>query len=151
MSQVKLPKIAQPQYNSKNLNDLIETRSEQADIVNAINSGYLIYPSAEFILSKFQQQSDFDGKNEIILSQKNQRKSSKSRSLPVDEEYDVTFYFPYINYLNVSNVPIIEIGDIFMLKNLRILDLSDNHLKSIEPLNTCINLLQLDLNGNQVF
>jgi len=149
MDQIKLPKIAS-NYNTKNLSHLIETRSEQADIVNAINSGYLIYPSADFVLHRFQQQSDFEQKNEKIISSMRKRRSSRSRSEPDDEVITSKFYFDIIDYLNASNVPIIEIGDISYCRNLKILDLSDNHLKSIGALSNCVNLMRLDLQNNQV-
>ncbi len=150
MDQIKLPKIVQ-NYNTKNLNQLIETRSEQAEIVNAINSGYLIYPGADFILQRFQQQYDFDENNEKIINSVIKRKSSKSRSEPDNEVITSSFYFSFLHYLNAANVPIIEIGDISFCRNLKILDLSDNHLKKIDALSNCVKLIRLDLQNNQVF
>ena len=154
MSLLRLPKIgnnmpSQGNYNSKHLNDLIEDRSEQAAIVNAINSGYLIYPSAEFLYSRFQKQSNFVDKLE--RSRKPERKllKKKSRAEFVHEEEEL-LNFSIVEYLNLSSVPIIETGDIVLCANLRILVLSGNHLKFIDALVNCPHLLRIDLQNNQV-
>lgn len=146
--QIKLPKIVQS-YNVKNINNLIDNKSDQADVVNAINSGYLIFPSAQFIFQYYQDQSDFEENNEQILGTVKRRRSSKS--LP-DTESEITaeFYLPFITYLKLSSVPIIEIGDIGFCRNLNILNLSNNHLKQIEALRECVKLFRLDLQDNQV-
>lgn len=152
MSLVRLPKIGGnvQRYNLKNLNDLIETRSEQADIVNAINSGYLVFPGADFIYDRLQKQSDFDEKNEQILEVIEREKLTIEKSLDEDNQLTSAFYFPFVNYLNCSSIPIIEIGDIAMCRNLRILDLSNNHLKHFDALCNLVNLFRLDLQNNQV-
>ena len=149
-STLKLPKIAPPNYNTENLSDLIETKSEEADIINAINSGYLIFPSVDFVLERFQQQSDYSDKCVHVVEGLKRRKSSRSKSLPDEEQLTPSHYFPHIHYLDASDVPIIEIGDICLLKNLRILNLSENHLKHINPLVNLVHLMCLDLHGNQI-
>lgn len=149
-STLKLPKIAQPNYNAENLGDLIETRSEEAEIVNAINSGYLVFPSVHFILERFQQQSDYAEKCILVVESLRRRKSTRSKSLPDEEQLTPSHYFPHIHYLNASDVPIIEIGDIGLLRNLRILNLSENHLKHVDPLASLSRLMCLDLHGNQI-
>ena len=154
MSLLRLPKIGSNNmpsglYNSKHLNDLIEDRSEQAAIVNAINSGYLIYPSAEFIYSRFQKQTNFLDKLERSRKPELKLTKKKSRAEFVHEEEEL-LNLTIIEYLNLNSVPIIETGDTVLCTNLRILVLSGNHLKFIDALRNCPHLLRIDLQNNQV-
>ena len=148
-SLVKLPKLARTRtnhvvnYNFKNLSRLLEGNASDEDIVlEAIEVGYLLYPSKDFIWKIYEKQLDFD----LIKSQK-PVKNYRSRYY---QEELMTNDYTTIKFLNLCKIPIIEIGDICLCQNLRILNLSNNYLINIESLSICINLIRLDLQNNQV-
>lgn len=149
MSHVRLPRLVMNRnsntfnYDLKNISELVGNKSDEAIILEAIQIGYLQYPSKEFIWNIYKQQSDFDP----IASQKLIVKSSRSRYLR-----DETLVNDYttIKYLNLFNIPIIELGDIYLCSNIRILNLSNNYLINIDSLASCTQLFRLDLQNNQV-
>ena len=146
MTTVKLPVLSKPKtqplsYNLKNINHLAENKNDEEIILEAIEVGYLLYPSKEFLWKIFEKQSDFDP----VKS----KKTVRQRSRYYHDDISVNDYSS-IFYLNLSNVPIIEIGDVSLCRNIRILNLSSNYLINIEPLCNCTNLLRLDLQNNQV-
>ena len=135
----KLPKIVREpsnkaiKYNPKDAIKLIREKSLKAAISQAIEIGYLKYPSKESILEAYcEQQDEFD---EPI----DRKKAIKTGKI-----------FDQIRYLNLHNVPIIEIGDISLCRNLRIVNLSNNFLTRIDGLAACKRLFRLDLQNNQL-
>lgn len=144
MSYIKLPRLNTQKpnikYDTKNLQDLIEDKKDETIIYEAINIGYLLYPSKELIWKTYEQQTDFDLKSS--------QKLIKKLKYYHDDEFENDFLS--IVYLNLSKVPLLEIGDLFICQNLTILNLSNNFLVTIEPLIECVNLLRLDLQNNQI-
>lgn len=146
----KFPKLYRednPNYNAKNLNKTIQDASDDQEqrtaIIEAIKIGYLLYPSRELIWDIFQKQTDYDEKK----CRKLVRKSKRSKVLiteSLENDYSKIFF------LNMSKIPLFEIGDLPICKNIIILNLSDNFLMNIEPLADCINLIRLELQNNQV-
>jgi Leucine-rich repeat (LRR) protein len=146
---VKLPKLAKTRtnhvvnYNFKNLSRLLQGNSQDEDIVlEAIEVGYLLYPSKDFIWKIYEKQNDYD-------PIKSQKPVKNYRSRYYQEEIMANDYTT-IKFLNMCNIPVIEIGDICLCQNLRILNLSSNYLISIDSLAICINLIRIDLQNNQV-
>ena len=149
VNHVKLPRLSRARanhvvnYNFKNLNRLLQGNASDEDIVlEAIEVGYLLYPSKDFIWRIYEKQVDFD-------PVKSQKVIKNYRSRYYEEELTTNDYST-IKFLNMCNVPIIEIGDICVCQNLRILNLSSNYLINIEYLSVCVHLVRLDLQNNQV-
>lgn len=153
MSYVKLPKLGSNRLNTNNLNpnkydtknirDIAENKNDEAIIYEAIQVGYLLYPSKEFIWQAFSQQVDFDAQASLKLVRRPNRLSRF-----YDEFYENDY--SKIFFLNLSKVPLVEVGDLFICNRLTILNLSNNFLVNIEPLAECVNLFRLDLQNNQV-
>lgn len=147
---LKLPRIQESKsaaYNFSGLNAIVD-KKEGIMIKEAVKNGYLVCPTQDFIWSKFKTQIDF---NEKHLHAKPTKKQKKLRIPPDEEQPEVSFDdLKQIELLNLSNVRIIETGDINLCVNIKILILSSNHLISIEPLVSCVNLFRLDLQNNQV-
>lgn len=141
MSYQKLPKITRPvknvDYDIKNVIDLVKDKSQQATILQAIKIGYLLFPSKEFLWKIFENQGD--SVNEV-----------ESSSMKFDKVSSILNKLGRIRFLNLQNIPIIEIGDVDLCKNIRILNLSNNYLLNIEPLAVCKHLIRLDLQKNQL-
>lgn len=150
MYSTRFPKINKednPNYNAKNLNKTIQKATDDQDqraaILEAIKIGYLLYPSRDLIWDAFQKQTDYDEKN----CRKLVRKSKRSKTFiaeSLENDYSKIFF------LNLSKIPLFEIGDLPICRNIVILNLSDNFLMNIEPLADCVNLIRLDLQNNQV-
>ena len=156
---LKLPPLSATTYKSKNrlrdkpveyvpkdVNDLTidyRNKSEITTILNAIRVGYLIYPSKELIWSIFSKQADFNLKQ----SQRQTKVTSKyTRRSDTVFENDPT----KIGFLNLSRLPMIEMGDLDLCTNLTVLNLSNNYLIEIDPISRCHSLFRLDLHNNQL-
>jgi hypothetical protein len=134
------------EYDLKDIDDLLIDRAnkkEIATILQAIRIGYLIFPSRNFVWSLFEKQPDYDLKQNQILVKYLPKYTSRSAKIYEND-------FSKILFLNLCYVPIIEIGDVNLCTNLRILNLSNNYLVDVEPLDKCVNLIRLDLQNNQV-
>lgn len=143
-----------------NLDGLQLDKNEEAIISEAIKIGYLIYPSKDIIWQLFQKQPIYYEFEEYLDSQP---KATKHRhhnyhhhlthpfALKADEYADEAIIdMNFIKFLNMSQLHILEIGDVCFCENLQILNLSNNYIIRIEPLMQCMNLIRLDLSNNQV-
>ncbi|RNA33875.1 leucine-rich repeat and IQ domain-containing 3 [Brachionus plicatilis] len=150
MSSIKFPKLNNEEksnYNAKNLNKTIQDatndQEQRAAILDAIKIGYLLYPSRDLIWDIFKVQADYDEKK----CRKLVRKSKRSKLLVTESlEND----YSKILFLNMTKIPLFEIGDLLICRNIVILNLSNNFLMNIEPLADCTNLVRLDLQNNQL-
>lgn len=140
----KLPRIKanlkpekEVNYDVKNLVHLIRNKSNKATILHAVKIGYLLYPSVEFICK-------------IYESQTNREHDVESSNSQWDKKSKILAQLQSILYLNFHSVPIIEVGDVRLCQNLRILNLSSNYLFNIDPLVECKHLFRLDLQNNQL-
>jgi hypothetical protein len=124
---------------------LIYDKNEQAIINDAIKIGYLIYPSKDVLWQIFQTQPNYNEFTEYLNSVKSSTNRSKTKS-----EYEDLSELKVIKHLNLSNLHVLEIGDVCFCERIQILNLSNNYLIRIDPLIQCTNLLRLDLNNNQV-
>lgn len=133
------PKLKLPKINATKNLSIINDRKENLMIKEAVKNGHLIYPTQEFIWSKFKKQIDF---NQLYVPKKKKRKS---------DNYEVTSEeLKLIIFLNMSNERIVELGDLCLCVNLKILNLGNNHLVNVDALSSCVNLFRLDLQNNQV-
>lgn len=140
MSLKKLPKIARPSkkvidYDPKSATELIRDKSVREAIIQAIEVGYIVYPSKELIWEIYKQQSDYE--------------EETTRPRPRSTSYQLMLY-QKIRYLNFQNIPIVEVGDLPICTNLRILNLSCNYVTRIDSLIVCKHLTRLDLHKNQL-
>jgi Leucine-rich repeat (LRR) protein len=132
---LKLPKITKSNNHTYDANDIkhlisqIKDKSQESIVKEAIQVGYLIFPNKEYIWKEYESQIDYEP-SKVKKTEKND--------------------FSQIKFLKLSNVPIVELGDLFLCTNLRILNLSSNYLMNIESLAGCVNLIRLDLQNNQV-
>lgn len=144
-------------YNKRpNINiSTMQYLESQPDLVNAIRIGFIIYPSKGFIKQLYERQPDsikFSVTKELEASSESVSKkqfddySTHMRQKQKQYMYD----FLLIKYLNMSLKHIIEVGDLFVCENIRILNLANNYLFDLEPLRNCCNLYRLDLSTNQV-
>ena len=133
---LKLPKITKSNKQTYDANDIkhlisqIKDKSQESIVKEAIQVGYLIFPNKEYIWKQYESQVDYEP-------------SPKSKRSEND--------FSQIKFLKLSSVPIVELGDLFLCTNLRILNWSSNYLMNIESLAGCVNLIRLDLQNNQVW
>jgi hypothetical protein len=131
---LKLPKITKTNNFTYDANDIkhlisqIKDKSQEGIIKEAIQVGYLIFPNKQYIWQEYEKQIDHEPQNN--------KKPEKD--------------FSKIRFLRLSNVPIVELGDLCLCTNIRILNLSSNYLMNIESLAVCVNLIRLDLQNNQV-
>jgi hypothetical protein len=155
---VKLPQIEKKKYHAnkyqpktvdykvRDVTDLTIDANNQKEInmvLEAIQAGYLVYPSFDLIWSTYAQQPDFNLKNSQKLTQSRSKYSRRIDETLVND-------FTKILYLNLRAVPIIELGDIPSCTGLTHLILSDNYLVDLWPLAKCVNLVRLDLQNNHV-
>ena len=124
---------------------LIYDKNEQAIINDAIKIGYLIYPSKDVLWQIFQIQPNYNEFTEYLTHTKSGTNRSKNKS-----EYEDLTDLKVIRHLNLSNLHVLEIGDVCFCERIQILNLSNNYIIRIEPLIQCSNLIRLDLNNNQV-
>lgn len=139
-------KSKEADYYLRNVNDLlleVNNKKELSAVLEAIRTGYLIYPSKEFIWSQFEKQPEFD-------FNKSQKEISVYSKYVKRYESKYENDFGKIKYLILSRVPIIELGQLNLCVNLVVLNLSHNYLTEIEYLSKCVHLVRLNLEGNQV-
>jgi hypothetical protein len=133
-------------YQLKDVTDLtieIGNKSEINLVLDAINVGYLIYPSREFLWTVYKKQSDFD--------ETKSKKLTRNRSQYTNRTHDTLENdFATVRFLNLAAVPIIELGELNLCLNLTVLNLSNNYLVDMWPLARCVNLVRLDLQNNHV-
>lgn len=148
MSYQKLPKIVRParkvvDYDPSRAIESLRDKSLREAIQQAVEVGYIVYPSKQLIWEIYSRQSDFNKDYYHQLAQQQQQRP-KSKKSPFN-------VYEKILFLNLQNVPIIEIGDISICSNLRILNLSCNYLSRIDALvGCCGKLMRLDLHQNQL-
>jgi Leucine-rich repeat (LRR) protein len=156
MNKVKFPKLSTTSTSSidkKNINNVFRDKNQEDIVKKAIEVGFLVYPSKEYILKEYDKQKDKKDGDEFSVKSLQKNSLKELRKTKLDIYIDNCLIDDKINeikYLNFSNVPIAELGDISLCQNLVILNLSNNYLINIEPLSECIHLLRIDLQNNQV-
>ena len=161
MSRLRLPRLSQTpnlNYNLKNINELIADKNDEAIVLEAIRVGFLVYPSEHLIWDTFKKQVDY----ERVVQEKLIKKEMITRRTVFSLEQSMMMWammydparfrdFKMIDFLNFSTLPMIELGEIPLCTNLKILNLSNNYLINIEPLMNCVHLFKIDLQNNQVY
>ena len=135
----------------KSMSDYLRDKSEESVVRQAMDVGFLVYASREFVIAAFEAQSDY----EPMSRSAHKKRSPFLLSLSVEEaaeerERDIRAQVERIRFLRLADVPIIELGCIPMCSYVRILCLENNFLFNIEPLSHCVHLQRLELQNNQV-
>jgi Leucine-rich repeat (LRR) protein len=167
MNRYKLPRLSNPSLKNnelKNLNsrNAFRDKDQEEAVKKATDVGFLIYPSKSFILKQYEKQlgdnisvSQKSKNDSISFLNKNTasntpRKAKTRLDIFIDDGL-IDERMDEMRYLNLSSVPIAELGEISLCQNLVILNLSNNYLVNIDALSDCIHLFRIDLQNNQVY